>query len=74
MTKWLYPVINMMEYMIRKLIEVYKKWVLKLNLQNAKYLCVGGEPDDPTLSSDEIVWTLSISESFSSKLERTKKK
>jgi len=35
-----------LEHMTPKLIEVYTKWGLKVNLSKTEYMCIGGEQRD----------------------------
>lgn len=37
-----------MDYMMRQLLEEYKKWVLAVNIEKTKYLCVRAETSQHT--------------------------
>ncbi|XP_060527378.1 uncharacterized protein LOC132702628 [Cylas formicarius] len=43
------------EYMMRKLIEEYKKWGLEVNLPKTKYMCIGGAQRDLLLEDGQAI-------------------
>ncbi|XP_060524437.1 uncharacterized protein LOC132700877 [Cylas formicarius] len=43
------------EYMMRKLIEEYKKWGLEVNLPKTKYMCIGGAQCDLLLEDAQAI-------------------
>jgi len=45
------------EYMIRKLIEKYKKWGLTVSTQKTKYLCIGAEAKNLVIESNKEIRT-----------------
>ncbi|XP_060522514.1 uncharacterized protein LOC132699683 [Cylas formicarius] len=43
------------KYMMRKLIEEYKKWGLEINLPKTRYMCIGGAQRDLLLEDGQAI-------------------
>lgn len=42
-------------YMLRKLMEKYQKWELKINVQKTEYLCVGSDSGNLTIENNKEI-------------------